>query len=236
MCYTTLFWKERGMTTKSWKVSDSFWSKVEPLIPKVNRDKTKAYQRRKGGGRKPMASRQIFWSNSLCFSDRNSKNMAVRAVFIVIFKEGERKAFFWNYGKKGLQNTMIWKESLGNGKASTAPWQKRLLLRNQLVPIPLIEEKNATKRHILVDEYGVPLSIVVTGANRHDVTQIESVLQNRIRKPRGRTKQNLCADAGYFGKKIEGNYASIPLRTAHPFSRRRKNCDTERIQSHRWIV
>ena len=48
------------MTTKSWKVSDSFWSKVEPLIPKVNRDKTKAYQRRKGGGRKPMASRQIF--------------------------------------------------------------------------------------------------------------------------------------------------------------------------------
>ena len=48
------------MATKSWKVSDSFWSKVEPLIPKVKRDKTKAYQRRKGGGRKPMASRQIF--------------------------------------------------------------------------------------------------------------------------------------------------------------------------------
>ena len=48
------------MTTESWKVSDCFWSKVEPLIPKVKRDKIKAYQRRKGGGRKPMASRQIF--------------------------------------------------------------------------------------------------------------------------------------------------------------------------------
>ena len=48
------------MATKSWKVSDSFWAKMEPLVPKVKRDKTKAYQRRKGGGRKPMASRQIF--------------------------------------------------------------------------------------------------------------------------------------------------------------------------------
>ena len=38
------------MATKSWEVSDSFWSKVEPLIPKVKRDKTKEYQRRKGGG------------------------------------------------------------------------------------------------------------------------------------------------------------------------------------------
>ena len=48
------------MATKSWEVSDSFWAKVEPLIPKVKRDKTKEYQRRKGGGRKPMESRQIF--------------------------------------------------------------------------------------------------------------------------------------------------------------------------------
>ena len=72
-----------------------------------------------------------------------------------------------------------------------------------MVPIPLTGEKNGTKRHILVDERGVPLSIVVTGANRHDVTQVEPVLKNRIRKPRGRTQQNLCADAGYSGEKSE---------------------------------
>ena len=40
----------------------------------------------------------------------------------------------------------------------------------------LIGEKNGSKRHILVDERGVPLSIVVTGANRHDVLQLEEVL------------------------------------------------------------
>ena len=47
------------------------------------------------------------------------------------------------------------------------------------------------------------MSIVVTGANRHDVTQVEAVLKNRVRKPRGRTQQNLCADAGYSGEKSE---------------------------------
>ncbi len=61
--------------------------------------------------------------------------------------------------------------------------------------------ENGKNRHVLVDERGAPLSIVVTGANRHDVTQIEAILKNRIRKPRGRTKQNLCADAGYSDKK-----------------------------------
>ena len=47
------------------------------------------------------------------------------------------------------------------------------------------------------------MSIVATGANRHDAAQAEAVLQGRIRKPRGRTKQNLCADAGYSGEKSE---------------------------------
>ena len=131
---------------------------------------------------------------------------------------------------------MIWKGSLGNGRVLTAPWQKRQLLRNQLVPIPLTGEKNGTKRHILVDERGVPLSIVVTGANRHDVTQIEPVLKNRIRKPRGRTQQNLCADAGYSGEKSENI-----MRTYHytPHIRPRgeeKIAIQHGFKARRWIV
>ncbi|MPM42721.1 IS5 family transposase ISMac11 [bioreactor metagenome] len=57
------------------------------------------------------------------------------------------------------------------------------------------------------------MSIVVTGANRHDVTQVEEVLKNRVRKPRGKTKQNLCADAGYSEEKSEAimeKYRYIP--------------------------
>lgn len=57
-----------------------------------------------------------------------------------------------------------------------------------------------TKRHILVDERGVPLSLVVTGANRHDVTQLEALLDCIVvqRPDVGvEAEQNLCADKGY---------------------------------------
>ena len=45
---------------KSWEVSDSFWQKVEPLIPPRKRDPNQEYQRKPGGGRKPMPARKIF--------------------------------------------------------------------------------------------------------------------------------------------------------------------------------
>lgn len=46
---------------RSWEVSDSFWEKVEPLIPKRSvRSQGREYKRRAGGGRKPMEARQAF--------------------------------------------------------------------------------------------------------------------------------------------------------------------------------
>ena len=55
---------------------------------------------------------------------------------------------------------------------------------------------------MLVDGRGVPLSIVVTGANRHDVSQLDAVLDaivvNRANPPLMRHK-HLCADADYTG-------------------------------------
>ena len=55
---------------------------------------------------------------------------------------------------------------------------------------------------MLVDGRGVPLSLVVTGANRHDVSQLEAVLDAIVVKrahPPQRRSKHLCADAGYTG-------------------------------------
>ena len=58
-----------------------------------------------------------------------------------------------------------------------------------------------TKRNILVDERGVPLSLVVTGANCHDSKALEPLLKAQVVAPRNvRRKRNLCLDAGYVGK------------------------------------
>ena len=53
-----------------------------------------------------------------------------------------------------------------------------------------------------MDGRGVPLSLVVTGANRHDLSQLEAVLDAIVVKrpsPPVRRHKHLCADAGYTG-------------------------------------
>lgn len=70
-------------------------------------------------------------------------------------------------------------------------------------PNPTDRRGKGSKHHLLVDGRGVPLSLVVAGANAHDVTQLEVVLDAIAVKrpaPKQRRSKHLCADAGYRGK------------------------------------
>jgi putative transposase len=51
-----------------------------------------------------------------------------------------------------------------------------------------------------VDARGIPLSIVVSGANRHDVRLLPPTL-GRVVVTRPATPQHLCADTGYTGQR-----------------------------------
>lgn len=52
-----------------------------------------------------------------------------------------------------------------------------------------------------MDERGVPLSLVVTEANRNDCVSLEPLLKGRMANPQDKqSEQNLCLDAGYVGK------------------------------------
>ncbi len=62
-----------------------------------------------------------------------------------------------------------------------------------MVETRLTGEKKGSKRHLLVDGRGVPLSLVVTGANRHDVTQLELVLEEIVIARPVRALNNTCA-------------------------------------------
>lgn len=44
---------------KSWEITDSFWEAVKDLIPKPQRDPERKYERKEGGGRKPMDPRLV---------------------------------------------------------------------------------------------------------------------------------------------------------------------------------
>ena len=48
------------MVKQSWEVSDEFWSRVEPLVPRPRRDENRSYHRRPGGGRRKKSPRLVF--------------------------------------------------------------------------------------------------------------------------------------------------------------------------------
>ncbi|MDE6589463.1 MAG: transposase, partial [Oscillospiraceae bacterium] len=73
---------------------------------------------------------------------------------------------------------------------------------NPLEKIQRIEEKMGTKRSVLTDEKGLPLAVVLSGANTHDVKLLEDTLDHIVvlrPEPDEEHPQNLCLDAGYTG-------------------------------------
>lgn len=92
---------------------------------------------------------------------------------------------------------------------------------------------------LLVDARGLPLSIIVTGANRHDVTQLEPVLDTvAVARPKASTRapQHLCADAGFAGQPAE---QAMRKRHYIPHVRPRGVEASERTKGkkpRRWVV
>ena len=95
-----------------------------------------------------------------------------------------------------------------------------------------------TKRNILVDERGVPLSLVVTGANVHDSKVLEPLLKGRIAMPKEEEQEtaNLCLDAGYVGKEVVAQeHGFIPHIRPRGEEKKRLERDPS-FRARRWIV
>ena len=90
---------------------------------------------------------------------------------------------------------------------------------------------------MLVDGAGVPLAIVVTGANRHDVSQLEAVLDSIVveRPDIFERPQHLCLDKGYSG---EPALEIVVLRgfIPHIKSREAEKTAHPEYKARRWVV
>ena len=90
-----------------------------------------------------------------------------------------------------------------------------------------------------MDERGTPLSIVVTGANRHDVSQVEAVLSGKIVAPEMKNEEeHLCADAGYVGDDARKKIIAAGY-TPHIRPRGKKkdeNVMKPASKARRWVV
>lgn len=189
---------------ESWKVTDDFWQRVEPLVPQRVRPPGKQYLRKPGAGRPPKPARLVFEGIVYVLrtgcqwkalpSERFGSASAIHKRFL----EWERAGFFEALWKAGLaeyddMEGISWRWQSVDGALMKAP-----LAQEAVGPNPTDREKNGSKRHLLVDGRGVPLSIIVTAANVNDGKRLDAVLSAIvIKRPPVRRSKHLCADAGY---------------------------------------
>ena len=92
-----------------------------------------------------------------------------------------------------------------------------------------------------MDGRGVPLSLVASGANVHDVKLLEPTLDVIVisrPEPAAEAQQNLCADAGYKG---ESALQAVRKRNYQPHvKQRREEAEAKSTQpgfkARRWVV
>ena len=109
---------------------------------------------------------------------------------------------------------------------------------------PTDRSKLGSKRHIITDKNGIPLSTFITSANTHDVTVATYTIDNIvIKRPssssshnKSKHKQNLCLDKAYHSKEIE---QEIIKRGYNPHIRHRREeiifC-RKKHPARRWVV
>src|SRR3954447_7074539 len=103
-----------------------------------------------------------------------------------------------------------------------------------------------TKRHILTDKKGIPLSVVITPANTHDIKAVTNVIDNAdikrpsessFRKDKVRKHyQHLCLDRAYQSKSIEKEIIKRGYVPHIPYKRKRGQMKEETANQRRYSL
>lgn len=132
-----------------------------------------------------------------------------------------------------------WRWQAMDSKSSAAPLGGEKTGRN-----PTDRGKRGAKINLLVDHSGAPLSVGLTGANRHDkVAAIDLIVSMSVKRP-AHKEQHLCADKAYDSEDMREFAASGGYITHIKVNPRRKgieqspeNDSSKKIYpARRWVV
>jgi len=107
-------------------------------------------------------------------------------------------------------------------------------------PNPTDRRRKGSSVHTLIDQKGIPLSAIITGANSSDSSQVENLINNMVIKNNVHKKRSsiLLADAGYDTNDVRSflrrnNYdAIIPYNKRNDKNNKRTKKLTKRQKKH----
>jgi putative transposase len=118
-----------------------------------------------------------------------------------------------------------WRWQAMDSKNSPAPLGGQKTGKN-----PTDRGKRGAKINLLVDERGAPLSVVLTGANRHDkISAVDLIVSIALKRP-AHKEQHLCADKAYDATDVrEFLLRRVRPLTSRPTPEQQTETQTERI-------
>jgi putative transposase len=192
----------------SWELPDSLWERIEPELPQPkSRYRGRGKQRKHMGGR-PAADRRKVMSGILyvlrtgCQWNALPKEFGSGKTVHRYFQRWVRAGVFKRLWQAGLNEYddlkgIDWKWQAADGAMTKAPLGGEKTGKN-----PTDRGKIGIKRSLLVNAQGLPLAIVVSGANTPDGRLLAATLDALpIERPDpATTDQHLCLDKGYSGE------------------------------------
>ncbi|MBN1766015.1 MAG: IS5 family transposase, partial [Sedimentisphaerales bacterium] len=105
-------------------------------------------------------------------------------------------------------------------------------------PNPTDRRKMGTKHHLLTDANGIPLAIALTGANRHDSTQLKRLVMSipPVAGKRGKPRQHpdsLCGDRAYDSNDLRQFLRNLGIK---PYLAHRRVKEHSGLGVYRWVV
>jgi putative transposase len=163
--------------TRPWEVSDELWGQVRPLIPPAPSHAK--------GGRPRLDDRRAF--EAIVYVLRTGiqwnalpRELGASSTVHDRFQEWEQAGFFKALWQAGLSEYddlvgIQWEWQAADGVLTKAPFAGAATGAN-----PTDRGKQGTKRSLLTDGAGIPLALVVDGANRHDVRLLCATLDGLV--------------------------------------------------------
>jgi transposase len=186
---------------------DEFWKRLEPLLPKPNENRHVQFAGRKPTDRRKIVTGILFvlrtgipW-RSLPATSAFPSGQTCRRYLRRWHKEGIWQRFFEALlAELQAAHQIDWYRTLVDSSSVRAPCGGE-----KTGPNPTDRRKSGSKHHLLTDAQGIPLATVLTGANRHDVTQLLPLIdkiphvRGKVGAPRHRPKQ-VQGDRAYDSK------------------------------------
>jgi transposase len=191
-------------------LSEPLWQRIEPLLPKQKKSRNIQY-----AGRKPTDPRKVMtgilfvlrtgipWKSLPATSDFPSGHTCRRKL-VEWQRQGVWQQLWQNLlAELQAKQELDWERGVVDSSSVRAGHAGEKTGKN-----PVDRSKPGSKHHLLVEGRGIPLSISLTGANRHDITELMKLVEGipKVKGRQGRPRQK--------PKKVQGDrgYDSEPHR------------------------